>query len=120
IRSPGARCMYTPRTISSSVRRAQSSASRLVRNVLDAVGQPVLRMTAFQVPEGVLTRVAMRVEAPKSTLGASPLYRNCTWLANLENPPVLGFELKPLYMIVFVGVFRVVPGAGIEPARLAA
>src|SRR5690606_28069816 len=86
--------MYTPRTISSSVRLAQSSASRLVRKVLDAVGQPVFRMTAFQVPEGVLTIVAMRVEAPKSTLGASPLYRNCTWLANLENPPAWGNTLN--------------------------
>ena len=31
--------MYTPRTISSSVRRAQSSASRLVRKVF--VGRPI-------------------------------------------------------------------------------
>lgn len=39
--------------------RAQSSASRLVRKVLAVVGQPSLRMTAFHVPEGVLTMVAM-------------------------------------------------------------
>lgn len=39
--------------------RAQSSASRLVRNVFAVVGHPVLRMTAFQVPEGVLTMAAM-------------------------------------------------------------
>lgn len=42
-----------------SVRRAQSSASRLLRNVVAVVGQPFLRMTAFYVPEGVLTMVAM-------------------------------------------------------------
>src|SRR5579859_873634 len=50
--------MKTPRTISSSVRRDQSSASRLVRNVFADVGHPCFRMTAFQVPEGVFTRVA--------------------------------------------------------------
>jgi hypothetical protein len=50
--------MYTPRTISSSVLRAQSSASRLVRNVLTVVGQPRLRMTAYQVFEGVLVIAA--------------------------------------------------------------
>ena len=33
----------TPRTISSSARRAQSSASRFVRKVFDAVGHPALR-----------------------------------------------------------------------------
>src|SRR5690606_14219523 len=57
--SAGARWVSPPRPISSSVRRAQSSASRLVRKVLVAVGNPVLRTTAFQVPEGVFTRVAM-------------------------------------------------------------
>ena len=36
----------------------QSSASRLVRNVFALVGHPVLRMTAFHVPEGVLIMVA--------------------------------------------------------------
>jgi hypothetical protein len=41
------------------VPRAQSSASRLVRNVFEVVGHPVLRMTAFQVLEGVLTMAAM-------------------------------------------------------------
>ncbi|MNR40566.1 hypothetical protein D3C85_1588650 [compost metagenome] len=51
--------MYTPLTISSSVRRAQSSASRFVRKVFVLVGQPVLRTRAFQVPAAVLTRVAM-------------------------------------------------------------
>lgn len=34
-------------------------ASRLVRNVLAVAGHPVLRMRAFQVPEEVLTIVAM-------------------------------------------------------------
>src|SRR5699024_284734 len=57
-RSACARCWYMPRAISSSVRRAQSSASRLVRQVLDWVGHPVRRITAFQRPAGVLVRVA--------------------------------------------------------------
>ncbi|MBF3635520.1 hypothetical protein ISF70_28350 [Burkholderia pseudomallei] len=57
--SEGARWMNTPRTISSSVRRAQSSASRFVRNVLATVGQPTRRMVAFQVPEGVFVSAAM-------------------------------------------------------------
>lgn len=43
----------------SVVRRAQSSASRFVRNVLAAVGQPTRRMVAFQVPEGVFVSAAM-------------------------------------------------------------
>lgn len=51
--------MKTPRTISSSVRRAQSSASRFVRNVFAEVGHPCFRITVFQVPEGVFTRVAI-------------------------------------------------------------
>ena len=51
--------MNIPRTMSSSVRRAQSSASFFKRNVLMDVGHPVFRITAFQVPEGVLTMVAM-------------------------------------------------------------
>jgi hypothetical protein len=51
--------MNTPRTISSSVRRAQSSASRFVRNVLAMVGQPTRRMVAFQVPEGFFVSAAM-------------------------------------------------------------
>ena len=38
IRSADARWMYTPRTISSSVLRAQSSASRLVRKVFGRSG----------------------------------------------------------------------------------
>ena len=38
--------------------RAQSSASRLVWNVLMVDGQPCLRMIAFQVFEGVLVMVA--------------------------------------------------------------
>lgn len=63
--------MYTPRAISSSVRRAQSSASRLVRKVLTVVGQPRLRMTAFQVFEGVLVIVAMRCVRYE-------VYRKCT------------------------------------------
>src|SRR5690606_21644074 len=74
MRSAGARWMYTPRTISSSVRRAQSSASRLVRNVLAVAGQPVLLMRAFQVPEEVLTIVAMSTPYEAS---AASLYRNC-------------------------------------------
>jgi hypothetical protein len=48
-----------PRTMSSSARRAQSSASFFRRNVLIVVGHPVLRITAFHVPEGVLTMVAI-------------------------------------------------------------
>ena len=52
--------MYTPRTISYSVRLAQSWASHLVRKVLIVVGgQPLLRMSAFQVFERVLLMVAM-------------------------------------------------------------
>lgn len=45
--------------LSQAVQRAQSSASCLVRRVLALVGQPVLRTTAFQVPAGVLTIVAI-------------------------------------------------------------
>jgi len=62
--------MLTPRTISSSVLRAQSSASRLVRNVLMVVGQPRLRMIAFQVFEGVLVMAA--------TSPSVQVYRKCT------------------------------------------
>src|ERR1700761_872409 len=61
IRSTGARGMNAPRTISSSVRRAQSPASRWVRNVLTVIGQPALRMIAFHLPDGVFTRVAIEV-----------------------------------------------------------
>lgn len=60
IRSEPARQRYTPRTISSSVLRAQSVASRLVRKVLALVGHPCLRIMAFQEPESVLTNVAMQ------------------------------------------------------------
>ncbi len=52
MRSDALRWMYTPRTISSSVQRAQSWASRLVRKVLAVVAQPVLQMTAFQLTAG--------------------------------------------------------------------
>jgi hypothetical protein len=62
--------MYTPRTISSSVLRAQSAASRLVRKVLMVTGQPRLRTTAFQVFEGVLVMVA--------TVLPVEVYRKCT------------------------------------------
>ena len=48
-RSKGARSVSTPRTISSSTRRAQSAASRWVRKGLMAIDQPVLRITAFQI-----------------------------------------------------------------------
>jgi len=41
MRSEPLRWIYTPLTISSYVRRVQSSASRLVRKVLVLVGQPV-------------------------------------------------------------------------------
>ena len=51
-----------PRTISSSAVRAQSSATRFRRKVLPVVGRPVLRMTAFQVPEGFLTIVGMDLD----------------------------------------------------------
>ncbi len=50
--------MNTLRTMSSSVRRAQSVASRFKRNVLDLVGHPDSLMTAFQLPAGVFTIVA--------------------------------------------------------------
>ena len=53
--------MNDPRTMSSSVRRAQSPASRWVRNVLTVIGQPALRMIAFHLPDGVFTRVAIGV-----------------------------------------------------------
>jgi hypothetical protein len=50
--------------------RAQSAASRLVRKVLMVTGQPRLRMTAFQVFEGVLVMVA--------TVLPVQVYRKCT------------------------------------------
>lgn len=53
--------------------RAQSSASPLVRNVLAVAGQPVLRMRALQVPEEVLTIVALSTPCGAS---AASLYRN--------------------------------------------
>jgi hypothetical protein len=56
--SAGARGTNRPRTISSSARRAQSSASFLRRKVL-MVWKPIFRIMAFQVPEGVLTMVGM-------------------------------------------------------------
>ena len=40
-------------------------ASRWVRKVFEAVGQPTLRISAFQVPEGVFVIVAMH--APEFT-----------------------------------------------------
>lgn len=58
-RSDDARCMNKPRTMSSSVLRPQSSASFFRRKVLITVGQPVLRITVFQVPEGVFTMVGI-------------------------------------------------------------
>src|SRR5690606_8674791 len=73
--------MYTPRTISSSVRRAQSSASRLVRKVFAVVGHPVLRMTAFQVPEGVFTRLAMAVPLMRLLTTVLKLYRRTNRLS---------------------------------------
>jgi hypothetical protein len=71
----GPRCRKSPRTISSSVRRAQSSASRFKRNVLTVVGKPVLRITAFQVPEGVLTMVGMVMLTPSKLSTVPKLYR---------------------------------------------
>jgi hypothetical protein len=53
-----ARLIKTPRTISSSMFRAQSEASRFVRNVLLETGHPVLRITAFHFPAGVFVSVA--------------------------------------------------------------
>src|SRR6218665_1439869 len=79
MRSEPLRWIYTPLTISSSVRRAQSSASRLVRKVLVLVGQPVLRTRAFQVPASVLTIVAI---FPCSQ--SVPLYRHCTEFVPLD------------------------------------
>ena len=75
MRSDGPRCRYRPRTISSSVRRDQSSASRFRRNVFTVVGKPVLRMTAFQVPDGVLTMVGMVVLTPSELSTVPELYR---------------------------------------------
>jgi hypothetical protein len=61
--------MKTPRTMSSSVLRAQSSASRFNRNVLLAIGQPVLRTTAFHLPiEGLMT-VAREKTLPETRAG---------------------------------------------------
>ena len=81
--------MYIPRTISSSVRRAQSSASLLVRKVLAVAGQPVLRISAFRVPEGVLTIVA--IQAPDDAqrfITVPKLYLT----RNLGKSPSLGVE----------------------------
>ena len=66
-----ARLIWTPRTISSSVLRAQSTASRLVRKVLILVGHPRLRMIAFHVFEGVLVMLATVPSVPG-------VYRECT------------------------------------------
>ena len=56
--------------------RDQSSASRLVRNVFALVGHPVLRMTAFHVPEGVLIMVATVLPVQCSRFATVPrLYR---------------------------------------------
>lgn len=74
MRSDGPRCRYLPRTISSSVRRDQSSASRFKRNVFTVVGKPVLRMTAFQVPEGVLTMVGKVALTPCKLSTVPKLY----------------------------------------------
>jgi hypothetical protein len=62
-------------TMSSSVRRAQSSASRFVRNVFEAVGHPVLRITAFHFPRSVFTRVATR---NSGAVRNPALYLKCT------------------------------------------
>jgi hypothetical protein len=49
--------MDTPRTISSSVLRAQSAASRLVRKVLMVTRRPRFRSTAFQVFDDVFEMI---------------------------------------------------------------
>jgi hypothetical protein len=49
----------TPWAISTSTCLAQSWASRFKRNVLHFVGQPDSRTTAFHLPAGVLTIVAI-------------------------------------------------------------
>lgn len=67
------------------MRRAQSSASRLVRNVLAWLGQPVFRMRAFHVPEGAFTNVANA--HPPSAVDAL----NCT-----EIVPVCKFSAREL------------------------
>jgi hypothetical protein len=57
---------------SSSMARAQSSASRLRRKVLMVSGKPVFRMTAFHVPQSVLTMVsigAFQSAAPQHCTG---------------------------------------------------
>ena len=68
-----------------------ASASLLVRKVLAVAGQPVLRINIFQVPEGVLTIVAIQ---------ASNDAQHCTTLPklyltrNLGKSPSLGVEAK--------------------------
>lgn len=52
--------------------RDQSSASRLVRNVFAVVGRPVLRMTAFHVPESVLIMVATVLPVQRSRFATVP------------------------------------------------
>ena len=53
------------------MRLAQSAASRRKRNVLITVGHPRLRITAFQVADGVLAIVAMGRSGTR-------VIRNCT------------------------------------------
>ena len=82
--------MNAPRTMSSSVRRAQSPASRWVRNVLTVIGQPALRMIAFHLPDGVFTRVAIRVSRECVCTLFVPalylkLYPNSNVLLNIRN-----------------------------------
>jgi hypothetical protein len=77
-RSAPLRSIYTPRTISSSVRRAQSLASRRVRKVLIVVGQPCLRTTAFQVFEGVRVMVANGVFRGTFREHFRSVFRKCT------------------------------------------
>src|ERR1700685_4183977 len=96
--------MNAPRTMSSSVRRAQSPASRCVRNVLTVIGQPALRMIAFHLPDGVFTRVAIGVSRECVCSLFVPtlylkLYPNSNVLLNNRNyrDSALTLELRLLY-----------------------
>src|SRR5450830_62075 len=98
MRSDGVRWINKPRTISSSVRRDQSSASFFSRNVLTVVGHPAFRMTAFQVPEGVLTTVAMYAPVLSN-------FAYCTEIVPMCPPETKkGLRFSPKSLILLVGL----------------
>jgi hypothetical protein len=59
VRSARLMSRKSPRTISSSTRRAQSTAWVLVRKVLTVLGKPFLHSIAWVFPEGSFRNVAM-------------------------------------------------------------